>query len=372
MRHLPIHAVTFALLAPTLWGCGAGNDPLTRVRDDVMADVSGWTVGKAGDSLSMPYAAGTLVTFTVQHANPLMNHSKWTAETADQAVAKVENVNATRQNLQVSVRLVGSGESLLRVFGDDKSQPQRSVKLISKTVTMLRLYPATRMKTASKEGDVEELGDALLLGTGGETSFMARMFDNDGELFGYKALGVLDSGTDAGPVAVSVGGTAFHVWRDWVQFSSPTIPGHWTRTLTINGLSMRTFSLTVVNDSEIVGAQLFNAAEGKDGERSQVIAEGKSAAGVPIYGGRYNWKLADNSVDGAGDVFHYFVKQKTTKSLSAALGGGTASTEVHAEKGTVGSTAEQSCAQAGPAVWSMAVLGLLLLRSRRVRRAAHA
>jgi hypothetical protein len=350
------------LLTALLAGCGPGTNPYTRIRDDVKSDLPGFRPGVTGDSLGGPYVAGAVVHFTAQHALPFKNHSGWTAEAVDPTVANVDLVAASKDMLQVDVHMLREGETLLRFFGDDKSSSLRSISLQVRTATVMRIYPGTRMKTAGAETDVVELGDTVRVATGGETSFAVRLFNGTGELFGAKALQVLDHGTDAGPVSSSVTGTAFHLWRDWLSLSSPTVPGVWQRTLAVNGVSMRSLAVHVVDDSEVVGANLFTTAEGKDGEKADCIAEGKSAAGEAIYGGRYSWKLGDSGVDGTGDVFHYLVKKKSAKTVTATLAGGTASTEVHAEKGSVGSSAEQSCAQAGGGLWALLVMALWMAR----------
>jgi hypothetical protein len=352
------------LAATLLLGCGAGNNPFTSVRDDVNSDLSLFPHGKSSDAIHAPYAAGSLVTFRAQGLNPLASHAGWTAEVPEGAVAKVERTDASKKALEVEVRMLAEGEARLRIFGDDKATPLRTVIFQVKMPTMVRLYAATQMKTVARESDVGELGDTLRVAVSGETSFMVRLFNDGGELFGHKTLSVLDSGNDAGPVARAEAGTAFRVWRDWLTLSSPSIPGVWQRTLAINGISMRTLTVRVVDTSEIASARLYTTGEGKDRSAATLIAEGLTSAGEPIYGGKYTWSLGGSNLDGAGDVFHYVVKTSASKDARATLGAGNATLNIHADTGSVGTSASQSCAQSGAAPWVACLMVLLAFRRR--------
>ena len=359
------HAVGAVVVTAMVLGCNPSGPSMVRIRDNVAAEGPGARLGSTGDSLHAPYALGATVSFTVEHANILLDHSGWTAEAQDVAVAVVVASTPEKGTFKTDVRMTGEGQTTLRIL-DGSGKLVRVAVLQVLAPNIMRFYPAGRIFTANSEADVPEHIAPILIAAGGKTSFMVRMFANSDELWGTGGVTIVNNSPDTGPTTRLDSGPAFGLRRDFIVMEAPNGTSAVTRQFAANNVTLRLMDVNVVDPAVITGLTVFKQDDSKaDNDTALVVAaEGRDATGATVFGAPARWELGGAALDGQGDLVRYAVDRKQKKMLVGRVGSAEASVELRAKTATVGTTAEVGCAQSGPAPLLLILVALWGARRR--------
>jgi hypothetical protein len=334
------------------------------VSDDEGAPRPSAGVGEHPDELSLPYALGTQIGFTVHNTGEA---TAWQVVSDSPGVFAI--LSYTIQNdgtLSAQGQALAEGDARLRVL-DGMGREQRSSQVSVSAADRARIFSHGDLRVlgndASANFDSAEVTDARVL-VGGTAVFPVAYYKGAQRVYGRG----IASGFQSSKLLVEDHTSSGAPTNEWL-FVTASAPGSYTLSVQQGSAMLEMVPLTAVAETDLGGLSLATEPTTNKhfGDDTWALARAVGTDGREVLGVYTGWTLdgvpqLDKNGDATanvtqGDLYRFKFGQ-TLRTLTATRGALTASAMVPADSGYVADTTYLGCA-AAPGRPSVAPLGLL-------------
>jgi len=327
-------------------GCASGQ--AVTMADSFDVDIFGAHV----DDLHTPYVAGAQFNITVS-GDSSTSQAGWTLSSSDPDVIRVTSPLLSGT---ASVSVGNPGQATLSVL-DSGGTTVTSHAVTVAIPDQVNLYAQGLLLTGATDPTAQVTEASIV--QGGEATFLARYFASGAELYGNGAL----HSTATGGITTSTVSPSFASDRDFLQVTVPSEGMSGSVSLVVHGVTVGEVPVTAVAPSTVTHVSLLeqNSVGAQSGASLILYAHAVDTTSANVFGASFDWLTngsggptsggtslpASDGTGGPTDLFFYNFEGTATESVTATYAGFAPTTVVHAQGGTVGSTAAVGCAMGG-------------------------
>ncbi len=326
--------------------------------------------GAHTNELHSPYVAGASFSITVGSGSS-SSQLGWTLSSSDPDVMAV---TAPLSGGVASVVAGSAGQATLTV--KDGNGNVLDSQLVSVAIPdQVSLYAQGLLLTGATDSAAQITQPSIVLG--GQATFLVRYFSQGTELEGSTPLQT----TGTSGFTVSTVTETFATAREFLQVTAPGVAGSGVVSLAVESIAAAQIPVTAVAPHAVTHVTLLpqSTDNPQTGDALVLYAHAVDQGSNDVFGASFNWSIDGQSqasqtawLQGPADLFFYTFDGTVAETVSAAYDGFSPSAVIHAQGGSVGSTADVGCAVAGapgsPASSTMAGLGLALAAALCARR----
>jgi hypothetical protein len=321
--------------------------------------------------LSSPYVRGTEVTIYAHHTDEDRQLIGWRidSDTPEVLMPVTEATGTSMTDPATTFVAVAEGTATITAYdGNGRAQIIDEINVMAPDRSRVLAHGPLILQRGEDAATVP--GEVTIL-EGGSATFLVQYFNGNVHLRGNGVLAAPAPDT----LTTSPRTSFLFENREWLTVTAST-PGVADVEIVADGITVGTLRVNTVPATAVaaVGIEKESESGHEAGDSLVALAEASDGQAGTIYGVEFDWDLEGEPAFGEnGDLFRYRYAPGDARTLTATFGEHTASTVIHADEGSVGSTNTVGCAVAAgrralrfPAL--VLALAALALRRRRCNR----